>query len=270
MIVKLLVGLTCAYLVVIAALYFFQDRLVYFPDPRRITPEEAGLTGVEEVVLERPAESGAEAARVVGWYVPARGGGPTLLYFHGNGGSLINRAARVAKYRDAGLGVLLMTYRGYGGSTGRPSEKKNIGDGQAAYRWLRDKGVAAKSIVVYGESLGSGIAVPVAAGHDVGALVLETPFSSVVDVGAERFRWAPVRLAIRDKYNSVAVIGQVKAPVLVLHGTEDEVVPYKFGKRLFDAASEPKTLKTYEGGRHNDLYSRGAWDDIERFLADLR
>src|SRR5690348_7422876 len=148
--IKLLLGLALAYVLAVAAGYFAQRRLMYFPDVARVQPSEAGLAGVEERVLKTP-----DGERVVAWYGRARPGQPTLLYFHGNGGSLSIRAERIRRFMAEGWGVYMMTYRGYGGSTGSPTEVSNVADARLAYGALVHEGVDPASIVLYGESLGS-------------------------------------------------------------------------------------------------------------------
>src|SRR5262249_43046729 len=159
------------YAAIALAAYLGQRKLMYFPDRARTLPTEVGLAGVAERTIETP-----DGERVVAWYGRARPGQPTLLYFHGNGGSLAVRAPRIARFMDEGWGVYMMTYRGYGGSTGSPSEAANIADARLAYHDLVKEDVLPRSIVAYGESLGSGIAVRIAAELPVGAVILDAPY----------------------------------------------------------------------------------------------
>ena len=166
-----------------------------------------GLAGVEERTIETP-----DGERVVAWYGRARPGRPTLLYFHGNGGSLAIRAPRIARFMDEGWGVYMMTYRGYGGSTGSPSEAANVADARLAYAALVKEGVPPRSIVVYGESLGSGIAVRIAAELPVGGVILDAPYTSIVDVAAQAYPFLPVRLFLIDRYETTRVHRRHQGP----------------------------------------------------------
>jgi fermentation-respiration switch protein FrsA (DUF1100 family) len=156
-----------------------QRRLMYFPDTAHVTPSEAGLSRVAEEVLETP-----DGARVLAWYGKAEPGQPTILYFHGNGGSLETRSERIRKYMARGLGVFMMTYRGFGGSSGAPSESANVADATLAYDRLRALGVGATDVILYGESLGTGVAVQVAAVRPAAGLVLDAPYTSMVELAA--------------------------------------------------------------------------------------
>ncbi|MGI9520557.1 MAG: alpha/beta hydrolase [Hyphomicrobiaceae bacterium] len=247
------------------ALWYFQRRLIYQPDVRRVLPKQIGLSSVNEVILERP-----DGASIVCWYGQARPAQPTLLYFHGNGGNLAGRAERVSAYRKRGRGLLMMSYRGYSGSTSDPTERRNVGDALAAYDFLRDQGVDANDILVYGESLGSGVAVHLATKRHVGAVILDAPFTSLPDVGTLIYPYLPVHLAIRDRYNSIGRIGRIEAPLLIVHGGRDRIVPFRMGRSLFEAANEPKTFAAFPLAGHSDHYQFGSYQKIEAWIDDLR
>jgi fermentation-respiration switch protein FrsA (DUF1100 family) len=159
-----------------------------------------------------------------------------------------------------------LEYRGYGGSPGSPSEQGLIADGEAAYRFAAAH-YSAQQLVLWGESLGSGVAVAVAAEQPVGRVILEAPFTSAVAVGAQHYWYLPVRLLMKDKFHSDARIGKVKAPLMIMHGVQDRTVPYAMGERLFDLANKPKHLVRFLDGGHDDLDANGALDAVGRFLA---
>ena len=265
--IKVLLGVAAAYAVVAFAGYFGQRKLMYFPDRARVQPAEVGLTGVEERVLKTP-----DGARVVAWYGKARPGQPTLLYFHGNGGSLAIRAERVRRFMAEGWGVYMMTYRGYGGSTGTPTEINNVADARLAYGALVLEGVAANSIIVYGESLGTGIATRIAIERPVAGLILEAPYTSIVDVAAQAYPFLPVRWLLVDRYETSRYIANVKVPLLIIHGEHDGVVPVAMGRELVRMANEPKRLVVFPQGRHSNLYVDGnnATDVVRRWIAELK
>ena len=156
-----------------------------------------------------------------------------------------------------GWGVYMMSYRGYGGGTGSPTETANVADARLAYGALLLEGVEPASIILYGESLGSCIAVRLATERPVGGVVLDAPYTSIVDVAAQAYPFLPVRLLLADRYETTKYIAQVQAPLLVLHGERDEVIPVAMGRELFRLANEPKRLATFAGGGHSDLYLNG-------------
>ncbi len=261
---KFVVVLLSAYVLLVLAAWLGQRRLLYVPNPQRTAPQSLGLAGVAEVELPTPDDQ-----RLVTWRVMARPGKPTLLYFHGNAGNLATRSGRVRRYAEAGFGLLMLSYRGYGGSSGRPSEANNLADARLAYEQLRAQGLRADEIVLYGESLGSGVAVRLATEKAVGAIVLDAPYTSIVDVAKGAYPFLPVRPLLADRYESDRFIGSVKVPVLVLHGVKDGVIPVAMGQALFAAANEPKRLEIFPDGRHSDLDEYGAVQVVTKWLAEV-
>lgn len=251
-VLKLVAGLVAVYLLLVLAGYMLQRRFIYYPSPDRVLPAQAGLAGVEERMLTMP-----DGVRVVAWYAKAKPGNPTLLYFHGNGGSLAGRASRIRAYTDMGWGVYMMTYRGYGGSGGSPSEYANVADARLAYGALVMEGVAPEGLILYGESLGSGIAARIATERKAAGLVLEAPYTSIVDIARAQFPWLPVGLFLVDRYETDKVLPQVHMPLLILHGRLDGLIPLQMGEMLLARANAPKELIAFPDGRHNNLYAAG-------------
>lgn len=233
------------YVTAVGIMYFAQRSFIYFPDPVRISPAAAGLPDVAEVGIATP-----DGERLVAWYGKARPGQPTILYFHGNGGSLALRADTMARHLERGRGMLMMAYRGYSGSSGSPSEAANVADAKLAYDWLVGNGVKPDDIILYGESLGSGVAIQVAREKKVAGLALDSPYTSILELASAAYPWLPVGLLLRDRYESVTSIGDVHVPVFVLHGEADDIVPVEMGRRLLAAANEPKEIKTMPGAGH--------------------
>jgi fermentation-respiration switch protein FrsA (DUF1100 family) len=251
----------CLYAALATMVYLAQRSLMYFPDKNHVTPAEAGLPEAKEVPL-----TASDGVRVVAWHVPPQDHKPVIVYFHGNGGSLRYRVPRFRKLIDAGIGLVGLEYRGYGGSAGSPSEQGLIDDGQAAYRFAAAH-YPAQQLVLWGESLGSGVAIAVAAEQPVGRVILEAPFTSAVAVGAQHYWYLPVRLLMKDQFHSDSRIGKVTAPVMIMHGVRDRTVPYAMGERLFELANKPKHLVRFLDGGHDDLDDNGALDAVARFLA---
>ena len=208
----------------------------------------------------------ADGERIVAWWKPPEPGRATLLYFHGNGGSLLNRRDRARLLTADGRGLLLVSYRGYSGSTGSPTEEGLREDARAAYAWLAER-VPPRRIVLYGESLGSAVAVHLAAERPVGGVILDAPFTSATDVARLHYWYAPVDLLLLDRHRSVEAIGGVKAPLLVLHGDRDGIVPIGLGERLFAAAPEPKRFVRLPGVDHVSTLERGGLEPVRAFLA---
>ena len=251
------------YGVLLALMYTFQRRLMYFPDPRRHDPVQAGLPQAEEVQFKA-----SDGAKLIAWHVPPRDGKPVVLYFQGNGGGLDLRVGRFQWLIEDGTGLLALNYRGYGGSTGRPSEQGLIRDAVAAYDFAAAR-YPPQRLVLWGESLGTAVAVALAGEHKVGGLILDAPFSSAADVGAAAYPFLPVRWLIKDSWRSDQRIGRIAVPVLVRHGERDWVVPIRFGERLFKLANEPKRFLRVPGAGHEDLDEHGAAEAVRKFLVEL-
>jgi uncharacterized protein len=263
-VVTLILWLVSVYAAICAAAYFGNRVFMYFPNPTRVAPVEVGLNGVKEVEL-----TVADDVALIAWHAPAKDDKPTILYFHGNGANAASRAPKIQKVREQGFGVFYLNNRGYGGSGGRPTEKDNVADAIAAYHHLIGLGVPATKIVAYGESLGSGQAVRLGAARPVAAVVLEAPLTSTIEVARSTYFWLPLGLLITDKYNNERNIRLVRAPVLVLHGAQDAVIPVARGWRVYRAANEPKRIELFPRGTHGDLFDQGAWEKTQAFVNSL-
>ena len=252
-----------AYGGLLALMYIFQRSLMYFPDRTRTPPAAAGLPQAEEVILKS-----ADGESLIAWYVPPQGDKPLIIYFHGNGGALNLRANRFRWLTRDGFGLLGLSYRGYGGSTGTPTEAGMLLDAAAAYDFAAARYPAGR-IVPWGESLGTAVAVALAAERPVGGLILDAPFTSAADIGASAYPFLPVRWFIKDSFRSDQRIGRVRAPLLVLHGEMDGIIPIRFSERLFALANEPKQMVRFPSGGHVNLDDHGAPDVVRAFLNGL-
>jgi fermentation-respiration switch protein FrsA (DUF1100 family) len=245
----------------IALMYVVQRSLMYFPERLRTSPSAACLPEAHEVSLDTK-----DGEKVIVWHVVPGGEKPLVLYLHGNGGALRYRVARFRALIADGTGLVALSYRGYGGSTGRPTEAGLIADAEAAYAFAAAR-YPAERIALWGESLGSGVAVALAASHTVGRIVLEGSFTSAADVGARAYWFLPVRLLIKDQFRSDLQIARVTVPLLFLHGECDGIVPITLGEKLYALANEPKRFVRFSYAGHNDLDSFGAQDVVHGFLA---
>jgi uncharacterized protein len=255
----LLIGIT-AYLGVAALMYVAQRKLMYFPETLRTSPDNAGFPQAEEVTLDTK-----DGERIIAWHVPPRDDKPVVLYFHGNGGAIRNRVDRFRTLTTDGRGLVALSYRGYGGSSGRPSEAGFLADAAAAYDFAAQR-YPAQRIALWGESLGTGVAVAIASERAVRCVVLEAPYFSAVDTAASAYPFVPVRWLMHDQFRSDLRIAKVTAPVMVLHGDRDAVIPITSGERLFALIKSAKHFARIAGGGHEDLGSFAAYETAKKFL----
>src|SRR5262245_62543991 len=256
----LLVG-AAIYLVLVAVMYLAQRSLMYFPETLRTAPAQAGLPEAEEVTLDT-----ADGERVIVWHIAPRGERPIILYFHGNGGALRYRVDRYRALTQDGTGLVALSYRGYGGSSGRPSEAGLIEDARATYAFAAARYPEAR-LVLWGESLGTGVAVALAAEKKVARLVLEMPYLSAVAIAASAYPFVPVRFLMKDQFRSDLRIRDVTAPVLIVHGDRDDVIPIGSGEQLYALIAGPKRFQRIPGAGHEDLGMR-AVEAAKTFLAE--
>jgi fermentation-respiration switch protein FrsA (DUF1100 family) len=250
--------LTLAYAGLAALVYFQQDRLLYYPGMGRelaATPERYGLPFEDLAIRTEDGET------LHAWWIPARNARGAVILFHGNAGNISYRLDYARMFDRLGYSTLLVEYRGYGRSTGSPSEQGTYRDAAASWRWLTEtKSVAGSDIVLFGESLGGAVAAWLAERERPRALVLASTFTSVPDLAAEIYPFLPVRLLSRYEYNTLDALARIHAPVLVAHSPSDDIIPFSHGKRLFAAAREPKSFLELAGG-HNDgfIFVRPEW-----------
>jgi fermentation-respiration switch protein FrsA (DUF1100 family) len=242
------------YIALTAFVYVMQRKLQYFPNSTEVKAEEAGLTGVERLILPTP-----DGEKILVWYKAAPPGRPTILYFHGNGGGISGRADKLQFYAQSGFGFLAVSYRGYEGSSGSPSEAGFVTDAATAYNWLNTNGVKADSIFLVGESIGSGVAVQLAAQKPIRAMALEAPYANAVDVGAKIYWYLPVRFLMKDQFRSVEYIADVHAPLLIIHGNADRLIPFSQGQKLFQLANEPKQFEAVNHVGHEVIFQPATW-----------
>jgi len=256
--VKLIVILALCYGALVGFVYWKQGSLIYFPGVARehtATPAAAGLPYEEVPIRTQDGET------LSAWWVPAPNARGAALVLHGNAGNISHRIDYARMFHSLGYSTLLVDYRGYGKSTGAPTEEGTYRDALASWRWLVDaRGLRSGEIVVFGESLGGAVACWLAARDKPRALVLASTFTSVPDLGAEVYRFLPVRLLSRFKYDTRECLGKVTAPVLIAHSPRDDIIPYAHGQRLYAAANEPKRFLEIAGG-HNDgfIHTRAEW-----------
>lgn len=271
-IVRLLAGslvlvVVLAYLGLVVLMYQNQNRLVYTPSYTLATTPLSGGLAYEDVWLDTE-----DGERLHGWYIPSEPANGTVLFFHGNGGNVSHYLDRAGLYHRLGWNTLLFDYRGYGQSSGTPSEAGIYQDAAAAWAELVERrGIPPERIVVAGYSLGGAVAVWTATTYHPRALILESTFTSLPDVGAEHYPLLPVGLILRDHYPTLERMASLRVPVLILHSRDDRLIPFQQGQQLYAAAPEPKTLVELHGGHAEGFAESQAVieDEIGAFLAGL-
>jgi len=270
---NIVVGLVLGYAGLLGVVYLAQDRMLFFPQTARAletTPDRHGIP-FDSLML-----STEDGEKIHAWWVPAAESRGAVLFLHGNAGNIASRIGYVRMFHRLGYSVLMVDYRGYGMSTGTPSESGTYRDAQAAWRHLRvERALPAARIAVLGESLGGGVATWLAAQQKPGALILLSTFTSIPDLAAELYPFLAVRWLSRIRYDSLALLkAGLTTAILVAHSPDDEIVPFAHGKRLYEAASEPRQFLELAGS-HNEaaLYSRAAWENhiksfLDKVLAD--
>ena len=262
--IKIILIAGFVYAVVVLILSMMQRQFLYNPSTEHPLPEQWDLASMT-VVHYRTQDQ----VPLYAWYQAAAADKPTVVYFHGNTGHLGDRAHRVKPLLDAGYGMLLTSYRGYSGNPGNPSEQGLYQDARAAIHYLtKQEKLPLRCLALYGESLGSGVAVQMATEFPISGLVLISPYTSIMEVASMHYPWAPTHFILRDRFNSIAKIKHIHVPIYIAHGTTDHVVPTKLGQRLFTKANSPKELKLFEGIGHNNFPAELS-TEVNSFLAKL-
>ncbi len=264
MIKEIISFILIAYLCIISGLYFAQRNLIYFPD--KIVAE---IPNIPNVTIDAVIVEAKDGLNLRGWYIAAQNDNPTIVFFHGNASNHLNSLYKMMPFIDEGYGFLSVGYRGYGGNEGKPSEQGFYADSRAFINDIKLRGVTEDNIILYGQSIGTGVAVQMAVEYpQAKALILESPYTSLVDVAAEKYFFVPTALLLKDKFDSQAKIGGINIPTLIIHGKEDRLIPFKFGQRLFDKANEPKKLFPLIGIGHNDIPKDKAFEVVTKFLLE--
>ena len=269
MILNILIAVAAAYCVLCLLLFFFQSHLIYFPQIGKedfVTPQQAGMD-YQDVAINSAGEE------LHGWLVPVPQARGAVLFFHGNAGNVSHRLDYLRMFRELGFSVLIFDYRGFGKSSGEPSETGTYQDAEAAWNYLVEtRRIAPSSIVLFGESLGGAVAAWLAARVKPRALIITSTFTSLPDLGAKLYPLFPVRLLARYEYNTRKYLQAATCPVLIVHSREDEIVPFEHGEQLYTAAHEPKQLLEIHGGHNtslilsHDLWMKGVGAFLDRHM----
>ena len=245
-----------------------EQMFLYFPDRELVSTPAAMRLEYEDVFF-----SAADGTRLHGWYLPGEPGEPVLVFCHGNAGNISHRVDNLQRLRQLGLTVFIISYRGYGRSEGTPSEEGTYSDMRGALSWLKDKGWRAERMIYFGRSVGAGVALQLALEQPPGALVLESPFTSIPAMGRLHYSllWTLGGWALDARYDNLEKIRRLKSPLLVFHGDRDNIVPHRMGRQLFDRAPQPKSFYSIAGAGHNDTYGVGGagyWQRWREFVEE--
>jgi fermentation-respiration switch protein FrsA (DUF1100 family) len=232
---ELIIGIIVIYASVLIFLFIFQRSLMYHPQENNYFGDKL------EVEIEKVKIKTSDDIDLLGWFHKKDLKKlKTIVYFHGNAGNLENRIYKLNHFKDMDVNFLIIAWRGFSGNLGKPTEKGLYNDAKSAIIWLKELGLTEKDIVIYGESLGTGVATEIAQNSNFAGLVLETPFTSMIDAAKNFYPYIPVSLLLKDKYDNQNKIKNINIPVLVMHGEVDQIVPFWMGKRIFEIANEPK------------------------------
>ena len=249
-----------SYLSILLFMFLFQRTFMYHPNVKNLDPVPAKFE-YEEVFI-----SSEKNIELRSWFSFKPENKKTVLFFHGNAGELSARVYKLNKFSEIDANFLIISWRGFSGNNGKPTEKGLYQDAKKAVEWLQNKGISKKDIILYGESLGTGIAVELASKDNFSGVILESPYTSMVDMGKRFYPFIPVSLLQRDRYNSIKKIKKINSPILVLHGKADTLVPYYMGKKIYDNANEPKYSYFPTFDNHMMAYDQDMINALKSFL----
>ena len=259
-----LIFVLVVYLVITFSLYFFQRNLLYYPSENNYSGDR--LT----VPIEKVKIKTQDNIELLSWYHKKNVSDyKTILFLHGNAGSLEDRIYKLNFLGNLDVNFLIIAWRGYSGSSGKPSEFGLYQDAKSALNWLNSKGITDDKIVLYGESLGTSVAIEVGQNRNFAGIILEAPFTSMIDIGKKHYPFFPVKLLLKDKYVSKNKIKNIKSPVLVMHGKEDKIVPFYMGKKIYDLANQPKFKYFPDDDDHMMNFDENLINEIHLFLKNL-
>lgn len=258
---SLLISIAVIYLLVLAVMTIFQRSFLYVPDKQIAAPEQYGLSGFSEEFIKTTDNIAIQI-----WFKPAAANMPTIIYFHGNASHMGNRAGIYSALASKGFGVLAVSYRGYGKSEGSPTEEGLYNDARAAVGFLTEKQkIPLNNIMLYGESLGTGVATKMASEYNFAGVILQAPYTSASGRAAEIYFFLPVKLVMKDHFDSLGRIKHIKSPLLILHGEQDETIPIRHGKTLLEAANQPKEAIFFPDVGHNNFDSATVANGVLKF-----
>ena len=258
---EIILGIIVIYVSVLVILFIFQRNLMYHPNENNYFGDKL------EVNIEKVNVKTSDNINLLGWFHKKDlNKFKTIVYFHGNAGTLENRIHKLNHFKDMEVNFLIIAWRGFNGNEGKPSENGLYIDGISAVNWIIDQGVKEEDIILYGESLGTGIATELAQHKNYAAVILETPFTSMSDAAQKIYPYIPVSLLIMDKYENKNKIKNINIPVLIMHGEQDTIVPFSMGKKIFQLANEPKYFYFTKHDNHMMVYDESMIKTLKNFI----
>ena len=262
-----ILALVFFYVLLLIIVFFFQGNLLYHPTTDNYLQNQAEREPAE---IEKVKITTKDKINLIGWFYNRNlEEFKTILFFHGNAGSLENRTYKLNHFKNLNLNFLIIAWRGFNGNKGKPNEMGLYEDAKSAIKWLKAKGIKEKNIILYGESLGTGVAVEVAQNKNYAGVILESPFTSMVNMGKKYYPFFPVNLLLKDKFESYKKINNIFVPVLIMHGKVDKIVPYDMGKKMYELANEPKFFYSQEYGGHMIEYDEKLLSALKKFILSL-
>ncbi len=255
-----LVSIILIYLFLLTFIYFNQRNLLYLPSENNYLDDPVKFE-YEEVYIKVDHDISLKS-----WFIEKDlEKYKTLIIFHGNAGNLFNRSYKLNRFYELNLNVLIISWRGFSGNLGQPNEKNLYSDAKKAIKWLNNKGVKNQEIILYGESLGTGVAVELGLDNSYNSIILESPYTSMEKAAKIYYPYLPVKLLLKDKFNSEEKIKKIKIPILIMHGKNDQVVPFYMGKKIFDKANEPKFFYFPEEDDHMLSFNDELLEVVKKF-----
>jgi len=252
------------YFFILFTTYFFQRNLLYHPNENNYFGDPL-LVSVEKVKIKTQ-----DNIELLSWYHNKNiSDYKTILFLHGNAGSLENRIHKINHFKDININFLLVAWRGFNGNKGKPTEQGLYEDARSAVKWLNSKGISENNIIIYGESLGTGVATEIAQNKNFAGIILESPFTSMVDAGKTKYPYLPVKFLLKDKYESDKKIKNIKSPILIMHGKVDNIVPFYMGKKMYDLANQPKYSYFSKYDDHMMEYNEDLINHLKEFIKSL-
>ena len=262
-----ILALVFFYVLLLIIVFLFQGNLLYHPNTNNYLQNQVEREPAE---VEKVTITTKDKIDLIGWFYNRNlEEYKTILFFHGNAGSLENRTYKLNHFKNLNLNFLIIAWRGFSGNKGKPNEMGLYEDAKSAIKWLKAKGVKEKNIILYGESLGTGVVVEVAQNKNYAGVILESPFTSMVNMGKKYYPFFPVNLLLKDKFESYKKINNIFVPVLIMHGKVDKIVPYDMGKKMYELANEPKFFYSQEYGDHMLEYDEKLLSALKKFILSL-
>ena len=255
------------YILLLIFVFFFQRNLLYHPSINNYLDDQSMKVPSEIKKIKITTKDDID---LIGWFYQGNTAkSKTILFFHGNAGSLENRTYKLNHFKNLNVNFLIIAWRGFSGNKGKPNEKGLYEDAESAIRWLKSRGINEKNIILYGESLGKAVEVEVAQNKKYAGIILESPFTSMIDMGKKYYPFFPVRFLLKDKFESHKKVGNISVPLLFIHGKVDKIVPYDMGRKMYELANEPKFFYSQEYGDHMVNYDDKLLLDLKKFIQSL-